>query len=616
MKYTKLISLVFLVLLTALSACRKNFEELDEDQFFSDPTIVTVETTVVGKVTDENDRPLRNAEITAPSGDLVYTNDDGLFLLKNIKADRNGAFVKASFRSHHTAGRRFYPRNGSTNYVNIKLIKEDQTSRFFEAADGGNFTTPDGAKINIPSNAIVDQAGALYQGRVIVFINWLDPTVEDIQDLVPGDFTGQRVTNQLVGLRSYSMLAVNLKDQQGNLLQIADGQKAELTFPVPNTLQGDAPPTIPLWYFDETEGIWKEEGQAVLQNGKYLGEVSHFTFWNCDDPYDFIRLSGRFTYSDGSPLVNYPVRITLEGNGEANGGKTDKDGFFTGYVPAGESMVLELFDLCNDGVLYTETIGAFTEDKALDLIELVDEGDYSRRVKVSGSVFDCQNKEVNSGVVSVIFGDQRKSIFLEDDNSFEFDLQICNDITDIEVTAFSFNNEFISVNESFDLADDQSNLELGVLLICDDLGDDYMTVETDSFTAYFTDIFHGISTGVFNNAITADKFLSEVVFLNKSQSIIFLNGEVRLSFDATSPGIVSDWIMWVEFQSGTGVNYRPGCSSQNPTLCESEEFRLSEIGAVGDRTVGVISYDAFEFEANTGASFNTPLKIKFNVTRI
>ena len=67
---------------------------------------------------------------------------------------------------------------------------------------------------------------------------------------------------------------------------------ADIVMPVPSEILNSAPATIPLWHFDEDLGSWVEEGQATLVNGEYVGQVSHFSFWNYDVPSNFIHLSG------------------------------------------------------------------------------------------------------------------------------------------------------------------------------------------------------------------------------------------------------------------------------------------------------------------------------------
>ncbi len=58
------------------------------------------------------------------------------------------------------------------------------------------------------------------------------------------------------------MLVVELEGAGGEKLQIAPGHKVKLNMNIPQSLLASAPQNIPLWYFDETDGKWKEEGSA------------------------------------------------------------------------------------------------------------------------------------------------------------------------------------------------------------------------------------------------------------------------------------------------------------------------------------------------------------------
>ena len=77
---------------------------------------------------------------------------------------------------------------------------------------------------------------------------------------------------------------VEMVDDAGNKLQLASGQPAILTFTIPDTLLSLAPASIPLWYFNDSSGRWIQQGTAVKQGNTYVGQVGHFTYWNCDAP--------------------------------------------------------------------------------------------------------------------------------------------------------------------------------------------------------------------------------------------------------------------------------------------------------------------------------------------
>jgi len=147
--------------------------------------------------------------------------------------------------------------------------------------DGGTIETNDGAKVTFGSNTIIDSNGNLYNGSVSVYAHWYDPTSEDLSLTMPGDLRATDALGNEVQLATFGMLAVELETPDGQPLNISEGNTAELTFPLEELADG-APNEIPLWYLDEESGIWKEEGQATKVGNTYVGEVSHFSFWNCD----------------------------------------------------------------------------------------------------------------------------------------------------------------------------------------------------------------------------------------------------------------------------------------------------------------------------------------------
>ena len=104
-------------------------------------------------------------------------------------------------------------------------------------------------------------------------------------------------------LQTLGMLAVELRGSGGEDLNLAEGSTSEIKVPVDASLMSIAPNTIPLWYFDEVNGYWKEEGQATLQGNMYVGTVSHFSFWNCDIPTEAITLCVTATNEENVPFL-------------------------------------------------------------------------------------------------------------------------------------------------------------------------------------------------------------------------------------------------------------------------------------------------------------------------
>ena len=93
---------------------------------------------------------------------------------------------------------------------------------------------------------------------------------------------GQNTGGEANLLETFGMLTVELTGSNNEKLQITSD--SELKFPIANEQLSTAPNTIPLWYFDEENGYWIEDGEATKVGNQYVGTVSHFTPWNVDIP--------------------------------------------------------------------------------------------------------------------------------------------------------------------------------------------------------------------------------------------------------------------------------------------------------------------------------------------
>ena len=126
---------------------------------------------------------------------------------------------------------------------------------------------------------------------------------------MPGMLFAQDVSNNARSLETYGMLGINLYSPSGEQLNIPETSPASLTFPVDISIP-NAPETIALWYFDETVGYWKEQGEATKVGDKYIAEVTHFTWWNVDIPLDYVDVCLQLT--SGVDLTNFYFNIIRE----------------------------------------------------------------------------------------------------------------------------------------------------------------------------------------------------------------------------------------------------------------------------------------------------------------
>ncbi|MEC4889179.1 MAG: Ig domain-containing protein [Nitrospira sp.] len=174
--------------------------------------------------------------------------------------------------------------SGQTTTVGVKLLPVGSTQPV-TVASGGTVTVPNStAQVDLPANGLVPQNGGTVAGTVNVSVTPINPAVDP--KLMPGDFTGLSAGGT-TPIESFGAIVVDIRDNAGNRYNLAAGKTATIRIPL-GTKSSNPPTTIPLWYFDETSGLWKEEGTATLQgtapNQYYEGTVSHFSTWNADDP--------------------------------------------------------------------------------------------------------------------------------------------------------------------------------------------------------------------------------------------------------------------------------------------------------------------------------------------
>lgn len=360
---------------------------------------ITVVASVRGIVVDENDIPVEAAVVNSGTNSTT-TDRYGTFRFNNINLSKANGYVKVTKTGYFTGSRTFISTAGRTHTIRIKLLPKTNAGNFNSSA-GGTINISGGGKLTMPANAISDASGNAYSGTVNVAMTWINPTSPDLASIVPGDLRGITTDGQERGLETFGMLGVELTGSTGQALKVATGKQAELTFPIPASLQSNAPATIDLWNFDEATGRWKQEGTATKSGSNYIANVSHFSFWNCDAPFPVVDVCMTLVSApDNIPLNNTQVRIKRP-NGSYGHGRTDSSGSLCGKIPKNEALVLEVISQCNT-VIYSQNIGPFSGNANLGTVAVTVPDINS--LTITGTVLTCSNTNVVNGAVMVYTG--------------------------------------------------------------------------------------------------------------------------------------------------------------------------------------------------------------------
>ena len=185
----------------------------------------------------------------------------------------------------------------------------------FQGTDDAEIRNQDHVLVSVPGGSLVTKNGGEPTGEVTAMVTVLDASSDP--SVMPGDFLAlNEATGASEPIESFGAMNVRFVDENGEPLNLKSGQEASLSIPLAQAKDpGDAPATIPMFYWSDELGHWVEEGSARLEQvspGRwaYVGGVDHFTTWNADKRYESIWIRGCVVDSDGNPAF---ARVTATG---------------------------------------------------------------------------------------------------------------------------------------------------------------------------------------------------------------------------------------------------------------------------------------------------------------
>ncbi len=469
-----------------ITACNK-----DIDTFIPDG-IVNINSSLRGIVIDENNNPVEGADVRI-AGEVQVTDENGFFYFEGISVKEDRAYVQVAKSGFFHGSRAYYPSKDKESKVRIKLMSSDIVGNV-NNSNGGSVSFA-GCTLNFPSNCVATTSGTAYSGNIKVAAKFLDPTSNDLIERMPGDLTAIDLAGNERILKTYGMIAVELYGDNNELLQVAAGSTVEINIPVDASLAANAPSTIPLWHFDESQGIWKEEGNAQLQNNMYVGQVSHFSFWNCDAPFELVNLTGQLMFDDAPmAFTSIVVNVVNSAPNDWRGtgyGHTTKDGEFGGKMPAGEDLELCILDECG-GYSGCMPLGNFTSDQDLGQI-VINSISTPRSVLVSGKALDCNDQPVTDGYVKLSTRGAYDIVTIDPtDGSFESLITYCETSAELEVILIDNGENKQSAPANYPLGN-SSTLDVGEVTVCEELAQ-FFRFELDNIIYTLDQTFFNVPT--------------------------------------------------------------------------------------------------------------------------
>lgn len=459
-----------------------------------------------------------------------------------------------------------------------------------DATSGGEAILQNGSKVKLDANSVANSDGSNYTGNVNLSVGYLDPTSENFSNLIPGgDMQAQRSDNSQATLYSYGILKVEMKNDAGADLEIKSGNTSEITVDIPPSMEASAPSTIPLWYYDDATGLWKEEGVATKQGDKYVGMVGHFSDWNCDTPEGTATIRGLVVDCNSLPVPGINVTI-----GQASA-ITGSDGKFERRVPANTAFEVQVLGGRNFGLTSTPvSVPALSEGTVHDVGTLT----VQCPVYVKG-IIKC-GTDIKFGQVVISWDGGYNSQFTDTEGKFNLATDVGKDA---EISIYTLDNRYKNMNITTPTVRGEI-LDLGIIEVCDQVvtGDNKFTLDGSGFSNR-TFTFSSDTMQVFGYYDPTDSM--SFVWMQQvfaPDTIIFW-----LSFKGTGLGTQSDVTMWLIHNS----KYYIGSSQLPPSVTSVNVTKYSGIGGLIEGTFSGTLVDPF----GTGASV-TLSNGQFSVIRI
>ncbi|PWV53812.1 carboxypeptidase-like regulatory domain-containing protein [Chitinophaga sp. S165] len=383
-----------LLLLLTISACRKEHSQEGAPPDPEPPPTVIVQTSVEGRVLNEQLQPVQNATVSG-GGESTTTDVNGHFLLENVDLPDNAAVISVEKNGYFKGYRTLMVRKDQTQYIQVELLLENQAD--INAATGDIIAFLQGT-LTFPANAVLSGDNQPYNGQVTVRSIYIDPEGGTFADQMPGDLRGIGTNQKETGLRAFSMILFTMEDGAGAAVFPDPNKPVAVRIMIPSALSASAPQEIPLWHFDETTGFWKEEGVATRQGTDYVGNATKTGYWLCATTIPQITLTAQVVDQRGSGVSNMRVTLLTKNNFIPTYGFTNRDGIYYGKVPSGNQLIMVITSNCST-VLHQQEIGPFNAATEIDNISVPLPQNIT--LVINGKAKDCDNFNVVTGKVIV-----------------------------------------------------------------------------------------------------------------------------------------------------------------------------------------------------------------------
>jgi len=305
----------------------------------------TPATPTTGKISGQVFNGESGAAIVAATisagGQTTTTGTDGRYLLQNVNFnDRVVVDIKRTGFAEQSKITQLSAQ-ATEAVLPVMLLPINLTQTFDPNIEQTLQVADTTASVTLIASSLVTANGNSPEGNVTIELTVIDPTV-DIE-LMPGNMQTDTGADTLSPIESFGAIVINFTDSVGNELDLVQGSTATIQIPLTDKT-GSPPATVPLYFYNESTGLWVEEGSATLitdgADSYYRGTVSHFSTWNADFLYSQVIINGCVEDLSGARIPGASVISVGDDYSGTSSTVTDSTGAYSIIVKQNASVLI------------------------------------------------------------------------------------------------------------------------------------------------------------------------------------------------------------------------------------------------------------------------------------
>ena len=582
---------IALLLTIAIIGCQKDSIEFVPND--NQSQLVTAN--IFGVVIGENNDPLDGA-LVSYRGNQTVSDQYGVYAFNNVDVDSKHNVLNISKDGYHLHSRTFRSKTATTIQLTSKILPL-VFDHSFQSSQGGIITSGE-TELEFAANSIVfEESEAEYQGEVQVAIQYANEKYEDFNLILPGDLSTINKQDEIQSQEYYGAVSVVLQSTDGQKLQIKNGNTVKLKLDVPaGTIASD----LSAGSFDHNIGLWKEETEASIIDGKLVADVSHFTWWNIYKSIPHINIDGKIVDQNGNSISNKYIRVYNDDGYIACYGSVEADGTFSGIVPKDESLTFNVYDYAGGcdylQPVYSSSIGPYAQDTHLGDLVIVQ--DNTTTCSVSGTAVDCDNNVITDGFIKL-----GNSIIQVNNGTFDASIIVC----DNDPIRFIATDRASQLSSVAVMVDAPGTTNLGNVSVCADQAD-FFTINCDALSM---SVLMNENIGLYNNEFNGGSLIG--FGGNTTQNDSLYSFFRTFSVPLTSTFDVGQYVIDDNNLGEGGFNiYESGNTTwSRQFLLGTGTVDITSGGGVGSVIKGTFTYEGTDTDTDESYSFYGSFQILY-----